>query len=49
MQTPKNVKRERGRIADTGGDENGGSDARDLFRLPSTDVLLLKVSTWVGW
>ncbi len=38
-----------GRLAYDGGDDNVWADARDLFRLPSTNVLLLKVSTWVGW
>ncbi|MGK2963016.1 MAG: DUF5916 domain-containing protein [Gemmatimonadaceae bacterium] len=37
------------RLADPRGDDDIWTDARDLFRLPATNVLLLKVSTWVGW
>lgn len=38
-----------GSAGDTNREDDLWTDARDLFRLPATNVLLLKVSTWVGW
>ncbi len=38
-----------GSARDTNREDGLWTDARDLFRLPATNVLLLKVSTWVGW
>ncbi len=38
-----------GSAADVNRPDDLWTDARDLFRLPATNVLLLKVSTWVGW